>query len=319
MQEKLTFAIKLILGGSIGFILAQLFTLDYPITAGLIVLLSIQNTKKASLEMAFKRVKGSLVAILLSVVMVMVFPNTYWLFPLFLFIFIPLLYLVNTLEALVIGSVLASHVFITYDALLSINALGLLLIGLTVALLMNLYMPDNEKTLLAALDRIDESISQVLKELAYSLEHQSVSIDEEAMFRSLKNDLRHARYLAGIHYANTLFKANNDYLHYSSMRREQLFVLNRMREHVATLNASYAVSLYISGFVYRMSDAITKQTDPSTLINDLVTLKSQFQDFELPKSRIEFEDRARLYLFLHEIEQFLLVKKAYIDQRHKNN
>ena len=50
------------------------------------------------------------------------------------------------------------------------------------------------------------------------------------------------------------------------------------------------------------------------LLKNLKLLRESFITMELPKTREEFENRAMLYQFLNDFEQFLLIKNEFKEE-----
>jgi uncharacterized membrane protein YgaE (UPF0421/DUF939 family) len=56
---------------------------------------------------------------------------------------------------------------------------------------------------------------------------------------------------------------------------------------------------------------IHEDNDCVELINKLALLRKDYEMMELPKNRTEFENRALLFQFLNDLEDFLIVKKEF--------
>jgi uncharacterized membrane protein YgaE (UPF0421/DUF939 family) len=92
-----------------------------------------------------------------------------------------------------------------------------------------------------------------------------------------------------------------------------------MRRHFEKFSISYKQTEMIADFTSRLADSIQEQNTAEGLIKNLQTLRESFTTMELPKTREEFENRAMLYQFLNDLEQFLLIKnqfKKYLNENH---
>ena len=56
---------------------------------------------------------------------------------------------------------------------------------------------------------------------------------------------------------------------------------------------------------------IHEDNDCIELINKLTLLRKDYEMMELPQSRKEFENRALLFQFLNDLEDFLIIKKEF--------
>ena len=114
-KSILTYVIKNAIGATIAILIAQLFKLTNVMTAGVIVLLSIQNTRKESLSIAFKRLIATFIALLITPIIFKLFSFNPFSFGVFLLIFIPILIRFNLQDGIVVNSVLVTHLIIDKD------------------------------------------------------------------------------------------------------------------------------------------------------------------------------------------------------------
>ena len=71
----------------------------------------------------------------------------------------------------------------------------------------------------------------------------------------------------------------------------------------------------ITEFIYHISSKAMEKNDPQKQIDYLLEIFERMKKEALPASREEFESRAVLYHILMDLEEFLLVKKHFLDQR----
>ena len=69
----------------------------------------------------------------------------------------------------------------------------------------------------------------------------------------------------------------------------------------------------MSRFTEDVAKEIYENNDCINLINKLDSLRKTYQAMELPKTREEFENRALLFQFLNDLEEFLIIKKEFIE------
>ena len=65
-KSILLYVLKNAIGAAIAIIIAQAFKLSNVMTAGIIVLLSIQNTRQESFKIAFKRLIATFIALIIA-------------------------------------------------------------------------------------------------------------------------------------------------------------------------------------------------------------------------------------------------------------
>ncbi len=102
---------KTAIAATLAIILAEWLHLEYAVSAGIIAILSVQNTKKGSLQLAIQRVYSTVLALSIAAVFFMLIGYNAVSFGLYLLIFIPLAVRLHVADGIVVSSVLVSHIF----------------------------------------------------------------------------------------------------------------------------------------------------------------------------------------------------------------
>ncbi|NYC93567.1 uncharacterized membrane protein YgaE (UPF0421/DUF939 family) [Clostridium acetobutylicum] len=139
--------LKTALGAAIAIIIAEFLGLKYAAAAGIITILSVQNTKKTSIIIAFQRLASTLLALIISCIIFMIFGYNPISFGVYLAIFIPLTVLFKLTEGIAVSSVLVTHILVekTISVFWLKNELLLMVVGAGIAILLNTYMPKIDK------------------------------------------------------------------------------------------------------------------------------------------------------------------------------
>lgn len=313
--------IKTAIGAAVGILVAEALGLKYGTAAGVIVILSVQSTRKESLVIALKRMGSFFLAFFLSGVLFNLFGYTALVFGAFLLIFVPLAARFKLNDGIVVSSVLVTHLLIEKTTAVSLikNELLLMVIGVCTALLLNLYMPSIEKDIKQDMASIESYIRELLIHMSEALRDCAISIKEEEIFNNLENTLKKGRQRAYRNLNNTLFSDSSYYVKYMDMRSQQLKALKNMRKHFERFSITYKQNEMIADFTLNIAKAIHEHNTAEGLLRNLQELREGFKNMELPKTREEFENRAMLYQFLNDMEQFLLIKndfKKYIKEEY---
>jgi uncharacterized membrane protein YgaE (UPF0421/DUF939 family) len=305
--------LKTAIGAAIAMIVAAGLGLKYGVAAGVIVILSVQSTKRQSFRIAIQRMGACILALFLSSVLFNLFGYNAYVFGIFLLVFIPLAAKFRFNEGIVVSSVLVTHVLVeqTTAPSLIINELLLMVIGVGIALLLNLYMPSIDKKIKANQEEIEELIREVLRQMTASLSQSAISIKEDELFNNLESKIKKGRERAYKSLNNTLFSDNSYYAKYMDMRYQQLKALKNMRKHFERFSITYKQTEMIADFTLRLSNSIHEYNTAEGLLKSLYELRGSFKAMELPKTRDEFENRAMLYQFLNDLEQFLVIKNDF--------
>ena len=302
---------KTSIGAIIAMIIANKIGLSYWVSAGIITILSIQSTKRESLTIAFKRIESVIVALLVSSILFLTLGFNSVVFGIYLLIFIPLTVRLKVTDGIVVSSVLVTHLLVEKQVTVYwiLNELGLMLVGVLVALILNSYMPKNEEKIREDINYISEKIKEIFMDMADSLRTHSVSINQQRLFNELENRIDIAKKRANDNFNNYLFSDVRYYVYYIEMRGVQFQILKYMREHFSRISITVKQTELVANFTEEVASVIGKEVNVNILINRLNRLRRDLSEQELPVSREEFENRAMLYQFLNDLEIFIETKK----------
>lgn len=302
---------KTAIGAVMAMIIAKEIGLSYWTAAGIITILSIQSTKRESLDMAIKRIESVLVALILSVVLFLAFGFNVIVFGVYVLLFIPLTVKLKVTDGIVVSSVLVTHLLVEKEVTAHwiANEVGIMLVGVGVALVLNSYMPKNEWKIKEDIDYISEKIKEIFMDMAYSLRTHSVSINQQRLFDELENRIEVAKKSAKDNFNNYLFKDVGNYVYYVEMRGVQLQILKYMREHFGRISMTVKQTEWVANFTEELASVIGKEVNVNILINRLNRVRKELSIQALPVTREEFENRAMLYQFLNDLEFFIESKR----------
>ena len=308
-----TKTVKMALSATIAIIISNYMGLQFGVTSGIIAILSIQDTKKEALLVGGKRIISSTVAILLSYALYVLLGNNPIVFGLFLLIFIPITQVLKISEGMVIGAVLSTHLLMSININVSwiINEAGLTIIGIGIAMVFNLYSISLEDNFEKNKERIEDYFRAIISDMAVSLVTQAVPIYEQEVFLSVEKLIKNTKVMAQIINNNHLFKNNDYYVSYTDMRTIQLEAIKRMQRHFLRFYMKYDQTRILSEFTNDVAMNIHEDNDCIELIDKLNLLRKDYKNMELPKNRTEFENRALLFQFLNDLEDFLIIKKEF--------
>nr|WP_255437675.1 aromatic acid exporter family protein [Thalassobacillus sp. CUG 92003] len=304
--------IKTALGTPLAIWIAQILQLDNFASAGILTILCIQVTRKRSYLSAWHRFAACLIAMLYSFVFFELVGYHPLAIGLMLFFFIPTTVWLKITPGIVTSSVIILHLYgsqgITFATVF--NELQLIIVGIGTALLLNVYMPSLERKLEEYQADLEDNFSVILQEIAKYLRdgNQSWSGRELTDTADL---LEEAQSLAFRDVENHLLRGHNAFYHYFHMRHKQFEILERMLPLVTRLSGSYHHSNRIAAFLEELSEGVHPGNTAVIYLQEIKDLRQQFRDAPLPESREEFEERASLFHLLHEIEQYLIIKRSF--------
>lgn len=294
-------AVKMVLGALLATVISDLLKLDYSVTAGIIVILSIQPTKQQSIRVGVKRMIASVIGLSITASLMVLFGYTLTWFIVSLLLFIPLAFIFKLEEGIVVSAVLMSHILARSDWMLGVNALFILSIGVVIAVLLNLYMPNKSKAIESEIQAIDEALKSIIADIAS---------EKKANFGPIMGLIEGSIHQIRNESMNKLLPIRDLNISYVTMRKEQVMYLQKIEtdlNRVSVTAYKQVITQFIQGFVNR----IGKANMATLLMVQLDQLRESFKDKPLPSNRQEFEERAILFHILFDIEAFLLAKVRY--------
>jgi len=307
-------AFKMSASAVIALLIGSLLNLQFSAVASVIAILSIQDTRKKTLVFAKKRIIACLLAIFLSVIIYKFIGQSSLIFGVFLIIFIPLTSRLKVSEGMVPAVVLSTHLLIadSINSFWIINEVLIMLIGVGVATISNLFMPSYVKEFNKDKEYIEEKYKWLLDKMANSLLSYTVDMNENKTIVELEKRLKDSLDRAYKIVNNKLLSADTYYVDYMTMRINQFNIIMKLRQHYEHFYMSFEQTYMISKFTQNVSSKLHEKNDCSELLQELEILREDFKKMALPKTREEFENRSQLLQFLNDMEDLLKIKRSFI-------
>ena len=300
---------KLILATCLACFLAYFLDLSSAVSAGIIALLSLSDTRRSTLKLARNRLFSMLLALAIGVLAFQLTGFHIWSFGLYLALYVPLAYKMGWEIGITPSSVLVSHLLVqesTSPALL-LNEVLLFLIGTSFALLVNLYMPSREKAIQSYHLQVEEKLKSILLRFKYYLSRGDGS-NQAQLVDELDNLLDEALKLVYLDHSDQLFHQTDYHIHYFEMRQRQSRILRNMAQQINTCHLAASESLILAQLFSKIAVQLSQTNPAHDLLDDIERYLQVFRHRSLPKTREEFETRATLLQLLREAETFIQVK-----------
>ncbi len=227
-------------------------------------------------------------------------------------VFIPTTVYLNITQGIATSSVIILNLYSASYMSVSflVDQFLLIIIGVGIGLLLNLYMPSLDKKLTEKQMLLEENFQVVLFEIAQYIRNKNIDWDGKEITK-IQELLEEAHDLVERDQENHLLRNRHPFRDYFNMRERQFELLQRMLPLVTKLPKQYSISEKIANFFEGLSNAVHPGNTAILYLEELEELRKTFDDEDLPTSREEFETRANLFRLLHEIEQYLLLKKKF--------
>lgn len=307
--------LKIAIGSAFSIFIADSLGLNYGTSAGIITLLTIQDTSKETIAISVKRVFAFLLATALSYAVFHIIGYSAFSYGLFLFLFISCCKPLRLSAAVSTNAVLATHYLLAKEMPLSLigNESLLLLIGAGIGTLLNLYMPGKVKEIRTTQHILEEDLKAILFRMSEYIRKEDRSDYTGNCFDKLSSDLSDGKKMAFAYMNNTFIQESKYFIEYMNMREQQCTVLKDIYKKIMSIRSIPAQAAQISSFIYDIGISFGESNNAKELLDSLSKLLDQMKDSSLPVTREEFENRAILYSILMDLEYFLLLKKDFVN------
>ncbi|UOE95961.1 aromatic acid exporter family protein [Alkalihalobacillus sp. LMS39] len=320
MGKKIPFTIgyrtaKTAIGTGVAIGIAQLLQLDFYVSAGILTILCISVTRKQSFVVSWERFKACIIGMAFAILLFEIIGYHPISIIILMLLFIPVAVKAKAKEGIVTSSVIILHLYTLemVSVAIIVNELLLIIIGIGVALLMNLYMPSVEKDLRNYQNVIEVNFKIILKEIAKHLQNEQHIWDGKEVTETY-TAIQTGKDLALKNIENHVLRYEDQYYHYFKMREKQFDIIERILPFVSSLDEKVVQSDKLALYLERLSKGVTPNYRGPKFLEDLQQMRSEFQTMPLPNTREEFETRSALLYIMHELEQYLLIKQSLLQQ-----
>ena len=285
-------ALKIAAGAVAAILLAEAFGLQNAASAGIITLLTVQNTRRETVMSSVRRFSGFAMMTLLC---------------------LPICYSFRMDDATPINAVMATHYMLAGGVTLHMvgNEVLLLVIGSGIGVCLNWFMPRNLGKIHIMQRELDEEIRGILERMSMRLleaDHTGYGDSCFAETERLSGELRQE---IDAFLQNQTWQDDIYFMRYVEMRREQCRVLQVIYRQLLRLNQVPEQAKPLSAFLADIAMHFHEGNDCSALLEQLESLYAAYRQDELPDTRESFENRAILYSILTELQSFLQIKRQF--------
>lgn len=310
MKKVFINSIKIIIAAILAIVIAQLLKLEFAISAGIVAILTIQPTKKETVATALGRLYAFAIALVIAYVSFSTFGYNVTAFFVYLVFFIAICQICKWYSAMAMNSVLISH-FVTLGSMSMENIKNevlIFVIGVGIGVIANLHLRKKKDDIERLKSDTDAQIVKILKRMSERILNADLSDYNGECFLVLNKQISEAQYVAEQNYKNQFQTDDVFDQEYVAMRDRQRHVLFEMYKDVRRLNSTPGTAQRISEFLDETAKVFDKNNDATALMKQFQEIEQYMKSQPLPITREEFEDRARLFSLLCDLEEFLQIK-----------
>lgn len=297
--------------------IAELLTLNYTISAGVVAILSVAPTKKETIKTAINRFVAYIVAIILALVCYNILGVNSIGFFVYLIFYSIICLQFGWSNSIAVNSVLVSH-FLTEGAIdfaTITNETLIFLIGVSFGIIVNLHLRKDSYYIKRMEIDTDEQIKQILYRMSQRIVDNSLNNYTGECFQNLGISVQKAKVIAYENYMNQIRDADRSDIEYINMREKQINVLYDIYKRISLIHTTPITARHISEFLEEVSVAYNKENVIDKLLENFYKLHEELKESPLPVERDEFEARAYLFVIMRDIEEFLMIKKEHTSKQ----
>ena len=309
-KTLLSTTIKTSIAATLSLLVAQALGLKFSSSAGIITILDIFETRKATLKGGLKRTLSATIALVLGILVFEIFDYKTWAFGLYLLLFVPLSFLLKIELGLGPSSVVVTHL-LSYGEINSsiiFNELGLILIGTGFAMLTNLYAPESQDELKKWIEDIDGDIKDILIFFGDTLVNNLDVKIYDGKIKKLEDDINKALNLAIIENDNRIENSKNLLIGLSHREREK-DLLMEMYDDLKSIPKEYSDGKLISDLMINTANNLSDNGDMVKVKKRIEFLQEHFHMMELPETHEDFIIRSSIFQVFRSLNQFIDISK----------
>ncbi|QLK86106.1 aromatic acid exporter family protein [Staphylococcus sp. 17KM0847] len=303
--------IKTAVGMALGVIIAKLLGLDNYASSAILVVLCIKDTKMHSVNAIVSRFVSCLIAIGFGATIFPLLGQHAWVLGLIVLLFIPLTVMINTQEGVVTSIVILLHFFnathINVD--LIFNEILLLIVGLSIAFLMNTIMPSFHKELEQFQNEIEAQIRYIFN--TFSKQCMHVEHSDYLSFTRLITTIQQAKSVAFRDVKNHFVRNENSYYHYFDMRQDQVDILRRIQHNLHLISTDDILCNRVAELFKEMAENVNENNYTALRLHMLYDIRLQINQLPLPQTHEELYTRSSIIQILYDTEEYLRIKSKF--------
>lgn len=302
---------KTAIAAMIATYVVQLLGFNHSYSAGLLAILGVEVTRKRAISTITQRFGASLIGLCVGSAILFIFGVHIVSVGLFVLTVFPILARLNMKEGMITSSVIIFHVFSVgrVDWPVIFNELMLLTIGFGAAAIVNLlYMPGSDKQLASLRVQLDQAYASIFNRIANNLRHPNFEWDGSELIHA-EAKLDKGITLARLNKENQMFRTDEYWFNYFSMRSDQWDAILRMLDLVSQVYAQLPHGEMVAQLFDELSEDVKQEAYTGRVERDIEALLVRFKQLDLPSTREEFEVRSAILQLMTELKHYLLIAK----------
>ncbi|ERL64195.1 aromatic acid exporter family protein [Schleiferilactobacillus shenzhenensis] len=309
--------IKTALTAGIAMAIAGSLHLDYWTLAGIISMLMIATTTRATIRLALFQTVATLIGLALAWGLFTWIPYAPAAFAIWLLLYIALANLVDLQDTMIGSAVLVLPLLVVKPITMAIllNQLSVLLIAVLTGLVFNLFMPNLTDQISFHVEGVEKEMQTVLRLQGTLLMSGETSTEAQHTLwehlSGLKQAINEGTAWTARHQANQLFDDNEYYAAYFEMRNNQYELLRQMQLILDSRLAEMPQRQQMGRLLVNMTKATGKHNPIPPQLAAIERLQADLAAMNLPETRQQFSQQATAMSYLVFLRQMLRLADTF--------
>ena len=316
-KRALLLAGKIAIGSSLAIITAELLHLQFAASAGTVTLLTVLTTRKGTLKLSGARIVTFLLAAVITLVTLLPIHSEWLAFGLYIFLVSLISERFGLRATISTNAVIGTHFLTTLDfsPAFFLNEFLLVFIGIVYAFLLSLWQNEESEreSFRQHIHQLEQDVQGILGEIAKYLSNEPCSSNLWQDLTAIQGKLEKNMAEAYEYEGNTKDEDAGYYARYFEMRMNQVTILVGLQREMQKIKSMPVQAERIAEYIRYLNQYILELNEPTQQMQRLDEMFQQMKTQPLPVTREEFENRAVLYHILMDLEEFLLLKKRFVD------
>ena len=307
---------KIGIGSAIAIFLAEWIGLTYATSAGIVTLLTIQNTRKDTFHLALKRILSFGVTMCIAALCLTFIPTHFVSFGVFMLLLVSISYWLDWNGAISVNAVIGTHIIFVEKSLtwdLVWNEAIMVLIGIIIAVIFNWRMPDKENEIQMDIAHIDSFMHENLNAIADHLSNHSKLNKDKKHLKSLLVHISKAIDKAYTNKNITLKSHSDYYINYLNLRKEQCEILLHVYYIVAHHDFVVEEAAIVADVIRDVAGHLSIMKEIGLIKHKIDKVAKEIIHGDMPQNHKEFEGKAVLYQLLYELREFLWHQETFVN------
>jgi len=317
-RQILSKALKIGIGSCIAILLAEFCGLENAVSAGTIALLTILSTRWDTYRLAYTRILSFFVTVFICYLAFHLGSGwvQYGLAVIALVIFCEVVGWTSTLS---VNAVIGAHFFNSNDFSMAFiwNEFVLILLGIGVAVVLSVFTDNkgSKRAIVHHMHYVEKQMKIILGELAAYLNNQQMDHSVWDDVANLEEDIKGFIEEACKYRDNAVRgKRPEHYCDYFEMRLQQIAILRSLHYEMRRIRSMTEQGKKAAEYFLFMQERVDKADSLDEQYDKLNSMLGEMKEAPLPKTREEFESRAILYHVLLDLEDYILIKKRFVNE-----